>query len=225
MDFALLTLAFGAGVAIFFSPCGIALLPSYVSFLLSKKEEQAATKSAKVREGLKIGLIVSLGIITVFFVLGIVVGLVGNFLAPYAFWFGTIIGALLIILGVFMLFGKSLHIPRLQIKTDAVPSLKTYYIFGIGYALGGISCTLGVFLFVVGTALSAGSFGQALVTFISFTAGSVLLMIIVTTVAATAKSFVSAWIARYVRYVNLVSAIIIMVGGAYLIWFNARAFL
>lgn len=225
MNIALLTLAFAAGVSVFFSPCGVALLPSYVAFLLSKKEGENPSKATRVLEGLKIGLTVSLGIITVFIGLGVLVSLAGNVLAPYAFWFGTVTGLLLIVLGVFMLAGKGVHIPRLQIKTGNRSSLKTYYLFGLGYALGGIACTLGVFLFVVGTALSAGSFAEALASFISFTAGSVTLMVTVTVLAAVVKSLVSRWLTRYVRPVHVIGALIVIVGGLYLILFNARAFI
>lgn len=224
VNIALLTLAFGAGVSVFFSPCGVALLPSYIAFLLSKKESADASKLTRALEGLRIGLVVSLGIITVFVGLGVLISLAGNILAPYAFWFGTITGFLLIVLGIFMLAGKGIHTPRLQIKTDNQPSLKTYYLFGLGYALGGIACTLGVFLFVVGTALSAGSFGEALASFISFTAGAVVLMVAVTVLAAVAKSLVSRWLTRYVRPVQVIGALIVIVGGIYLILFNARAF-
>lgn len=225
INIALLILAFGAGVSVFFSPCGIALLPSYIAFLIAKKESKDWSKGARALEGLKIGLIVSFGIITVFLGLGILISLVGNILAPYAFWFGTITGALLIILGIFMLAGKSLNIPQFRIKTDNSPSLKTYYLFGLVYALGGIACTLGVFLFVVSAALSIGSFGGALINFISFTAGSVILMVSITVLSAVAKSLVSRWLIRYIRPVQIIAALIVIVGGSYLIFFNLRAFI
>lgn len=225
MDIALLALAFSAGVAIFFSPCGVALLPSYVAYLLSKQSSGQLTKLVQAFGGFKIGLVVSAGIITVFIGLGAVVALFGNILAPYAFWFGTGTGVLLILLGIFMLAGKSLHIPQLQIKTGSAPALKTYYVFGLGYALGGIACTLGVFLFVVSAALSSGSFPAALLTFVSFTAGSVLFMVAVSTASAIARALVARWLTQYVKPIQILSALIIVAGGGYLIWFNARAFL
>lgn len=225
MNIALLTIAFGAGISVFFSPCGVALLPSYIALLLSKKETHNQSKLRRAWQGFKIGFVVSLGIVTVFLGLGILISFVGNILAPYAFWFGTITGILLIILGVFMLAGKSLHLAGLKVRLSEKLSFKTYYIFGIVYAFGGIACTLGVFLFVVGTALSSGDFLTAFLTFLSFTAGAVILMVSVTVLSAITKTLANRWIARYLRPVQIISSLIVIIGGLYLIGFNMRAFL
>jgi len=226
MEIALFVFAFSAGVAIFFSPCSVALLPSYISFLLVKEEDAALGKMRLALAGLKIGLVVSLGIVTIFLGLGLLVALLGNVLAPFAVWFGTTIGILLVIMGIFMLLGK--HIPgfsRLHINNNHKASLKTFYIFGLGYAIGGIACSLGIFLFVVGTALASGSFQSALSSFIAFALGTVVLMILVTTASAVAKSFMHNLLIKYIKPVQIFSAIIIIGGGLYLIWFNLQAFI
>ena len=224
MNIVVVLLSAGAGVAIFFSPCGVALLPSYISLILAKKE-RSKRPLIKAIEGLKIGFVASLGMLTVFTVLGIAVNVFGNFLSPYAFWFGTITGAGLILLGIFMVFGKFIHLPMVRLKTNFNPSFKSFFIFGAGYALGGIACTFPAFLLVVFASLGSGTFMGGLINFIAFSLAAMLLMILVTTLSAVAKSLVLGWLNRYMEIIQLVSALIIIVGGAYLIWFNMKAFI
>ena len=67
--------------------------------------------------------------ISIFLVLGIIVSLFGNFLAPYAFWFGSIAGIFLIILGLLMLAGKNVHIiPKINVKTESKSPIKTFFL-------------------------------------------------------------------------------------------------
>jgi len=44
-------------------------------------------------------------------------------------------------------------------------------------------------------------------------------------VTAVAKSLVSRWIMNYVRPIQIIGALIVIIGGLYLIVFNARAFI
>jgi len=219
---AALSLSFFAGIAIFFSPCGIALLPAYISFLLDQKEEET-NKIKRAVAGLKIGAIVSLGILTVFITVGVLISFLGNFLAPYAFWLGTITGAALIILGIFMLIGKGLTI-NLPHNFKAQSNVGKFYIFGMGYAIGGISCTLPAFLLVVFNALGSGSFLGGFVNFLAFSLGTVLLMLAVTTATAISKSFIERWIVSKMTMISKLASLVIIGAGAYLIYFNFLAF-
>lgn len=223
IDYALVSLSFFAGIGIFFSPCGVALLPAYVGFLFGQREE-GKSKLKRVLKGLKIGGVVSAGILTVFLSAGILISMFGNFLAPYAFWFGTGTGIALIILGIFMLLGKVVLID-LKHRLPAGNNAVMFYIFGTGYAIGGIGCTLPAFLLVAFAALSGGSFTGGIINFFAFSLGTISLMLGVTTATAVSKSFVEKWIVSKMILVHKLSAVVVLAAGAYLIWFNIRAFI
>lgn len=222
IDYTIISLSFLAGIGIFFSPCGVALLPAYIGFLLGQHEEE--NKARRAIKGLRIGFIVSLGILTVFIAAGVLISIFGNFLAPYAFWFGTGTGIALIILGIFMFFGKVLSV-NVKHGLPAGSRLTGFYLFGAGYALGGIGCTLPAFLLVAFASLSGGSFAGGIVNFLAFSLGTILLMLFVTTASAVSKSFVEKWIASKMGLIYKLSAVIVIAAGVYLIWFNIRAFI
>jgi len=222
IDSTVVSLSFFAGIAMFFNPCGIALLPAYISFLLGQKEEDASKIKRAIR-GFQIGAVVSAGILSVFVGTGVLISLLGNFLAPYAFWLGTITGLALIVLGVLMFAGKAFTI-NLPHNFKAKSSLGKFYVFGVGYAIGGISCTLPVFLLVAFNALGGGSFIAGFVNFLAFSLGTVLLMLAVTTMTAISKSFVERWIVSRMTVIYKLSSLVIIGAGIYLIYFNFRAF-
>ncbi len=218
----ILSFSFLAGLAMFFNPCGIALLPAYVSFLLGQKEADQK-KLTRAFRGFKIGVVVSSGILSVFLTAGVLISLFGNFLAPYAFWFGTLTGAALIVLGITMLIGKtiSITIPH-NFKTR--DGYAKFYVFGIVYAIGGIGCTLPIFLLVVFTALGGGSFLGGIANFLAFSSGTILLMLVVTTATAISKTFIERWIVSRMKIIYKLSSLVIIGAGVYLIYFNFKAF-
>ena len=220
MDFALLSLAFTSGVLIFFTPCGVALLPAYVTYIIGGEEAQKMSTRQKAWAGFKVGLVVSAGIVTVFVLAGAVVAAFGNVLAPYAKGIAITVGALLVVLGILMLLGKSISvsIPH-SLKADKKTTGR-FFLFGVGYALGGIGCTLPAFLFIVFSGLSSGSWQAALLIFLAFSAGTVLLMLGVTTISAVSAQLVSRWISHYMRIINRVAGAVIVVAGLYLILFQ-----
>lgn len=223
MNTAVLSLSFLAGVAVFFSPCGVALLPAYISHLLAQNDEQSTIKT-RWRQGLKIGLIVSLGIMSVFLVAGTLVSLLGNVITPFAPWIAGVTGLILVVLGIFMLAGKmpTFEIPH-SFTTERKGFLR-FFLYGVGYALGGISCTLPAFLLVVFTSLGSGSFIGGLMNFLFFTLGTILLMVAVTVLTSVSQQLVTRWLNRSKKLIFRFSAIVIIGAGVYLVYFQFRAF-
>lgn len=223
MDIAILSLAFGSGIATFFSPCSVALLPAYVSYTIRKNEELDTKAANTVVLGARFGILASLGILTVVASFGLVFSLIGNFLAPYAAWIGIITGAFLILLGLYLLSGRYVSFPLAHtIKSNN--SLGGQYLFGVAYALGSLACTLPVFLLVISLALSFGSFALGVLTFSAYSLAIVGLMVGVALISTVSRQAVSSYLTRAVPIINKVSPIIIILAGAYLIYFQLRAF-
>jgi len=99
MNLEMMWIAFGAGVVTFFNPCGFALLPAYVSYYLSERNNPAVAgrRLKSSWKGLSLGLIVSAGFFTVFGALGLAFSLLGGsvmrLLGPNLPWVAATIGA------------------------------------------------------------------------------------------------------------------------------------
>jgi len=93
------------------------------------------------------------------------------------------------------------------------------FLFGIAYAVGSLSCTLPIFLVVVGTSLTGegllSSFGQ----FIGYGLGMGTIILIVTMGAALFRRAMVRWLRLMTPYIHRVSAMFLTGAGAYLIYY------
>jgi len=62
-------------------------------------------------------------------------------------------------------------------------ALRAAWLFGVGYGLSSLGCTLPVFLLVVGTTITAGGVGSATLVLASYVAGMTLVLLAVALVA------------------------------------------
>ena len=105
-------LAFGAGIVAAVNPCGFAMLPAYLSLYLGTKEDDFAKRSSVTRmlRALLVGGSVSFGFILLFGLAGIVISAGGNALLGAMPWVAIFIGAALILLGLWVLAGRSVYV-------------------------------------------------------------------------------------------------------------------
>jgi cytochrome c biogenesis protein CcdA len=93
------------------------------------------------------------------------------------------------------------------------------FLFGIAYAVGSLSCTLPVFLVVVGSALATQGFIASLGQFLAYALGMGLVLIAVTVGAAMFRGTVARWLRSAIPYVHRMSALFLLGAGAYLIYY------
>jgi cytochrome c biogenesis protein CcdA len=170
--------SFGAGMVSTVNPCGFSMLPAYLSLYLGGRHDGTASRHFILRGGkaLLIGTAVTLGFTVLFSFFGVILWAGGYILMQYLPWLGLFVGATLASLGLFLLAGKSIHtaLPaRLanRMGTPESQGFKTYFIFGIGYGMASLGCTLPVFLVVVGSAIKSQGFSNGLFQFFSYSLG------------------------------------------------------
>lgn len=137
-----------AGVLTFFSPCAYPLLPGYVGFYASQTDGGSTSLGGAVARGLVAGAgsLLTLG--------GLLVAAfwIGHATMANVVYFEPIVGAILVVLGLLVLFDRA---PSFTI---ALPkrrsSLLGFAIFGGGYALAAAGCVAPLFLGVVARAAS-----------------------------------------------------------------------
>ncbi len=216
--------AFGAGMVSAVNPCGFAMLPIYLSLYLGAGSEVFHNRSFAVRliKAVWIALMVTAGFGLLFGVVGALVSAGGNILMNYTPWVAVLVGLLLLLLGIGLLFGKTLSLPMLQNISSKIGdpreiSARGFFLFGLAFGGASLSCTLPVFLLVVGASLASGDFALGLFHFISYIMGMGSVILILTLGIALLKdSAVTGAFRRILPWVQKISALLLVVAGAYI---------
>lgn len=215
--------AFGAGMVASVNPCGFFMLPSYISYHLGTEDPDFYDASflSRLTKALLLGGVATLGFVLVFAIAGSVISAGGQWLIgvfPYA---GMVIGIGMALVGIWLLAtGRTLGIMAASRVTVARErNLRNVFLFGIAYAVGSLSCTLPIFLVVVGGSLASqglmASFGQ----FISYALGMGLILVAVTIGSALFQGSVARWLRQAIPYVHRASALFLVAAGAYLAYY------
>ncbi|MDP9487168.1 MAG: cytochrome c biogenesis protein CcdA, partial [Actinomycetota bacterium] len=146
-------LAFGAGVVAAVNPCGFAMLPAYLSLYLGAEEDDFGKHSfvARLLRALLVGAIVSSGFVLLFATAGLAISAGGSALLAAMPALGIVIGGALVLVGLWMLAGRTLYtgvFERLasRVGDPGAVSIKGFFLFGLAYGAASLSCTLPVFL-------------------------------------------------------------------------------
>jgi cytochrome c-type biogenesis protein len=235
------SLAFGAGVLSTLNPCGFALLPAFVSYTV---KQQVGVASDRPRSGWQhllrgglLGLPLTGGFLLVFLVAGSVLALGGHLLVHLFPWLAILVGAGLVLLGGWtLLTGRTLQMPGLGALTtklnratkdrqaEASPQvMRAAWIFGLGYGLSSLGCTLPVFLLVVGTTITAGGVADAGLVLASYAAGMALVLFMVALAATTLGDVLRAAIIPLLRWVQPVAALLLIAAGSSIVWYQVHA--
>jgi cytochrome c-type biogenesis protein len=214
--------AFALGMLALVNPCGFALLPAYLGYFLGTTDHgENQSRLVALNRAQVVGLSMSAGFLAVFGILGLaLVGAIASFV-DYLPWVTLVLGLGLAVMGVAMLFGFQplLSLPKLD-KGTGSRSLASMFVFGVSYALASLSCTIGIFLSAVGTSASGRSFGQRLGGFISYGIGMGLLATGLTLAVAFGQKGLVSELRRLLPWVNLISAVVLIIVGAYVAWYG-----
>jgi len=97
------------------------------------------------------------------------------------------------------------------------------FVFGIGYAVASLGCTLPVFLVVASLAMSAGNLLFAISQFVSYALGMGLVLTVVIVAATFFQSAVRRWIRSLLPHVHRLAAAFLIGAGVYLVDYWLRA--
>lgn len=212
--------AFGAGMVATVNPCGVLLVPSLVAYYLSRGEAVRLTGWQRAGKALLLGLMATLGFVTLFAIVGLVVGAGGGALAAAFPIGGLAIGIALAALGAWLaLTGRGLGIlaasqamGRVEISDNPV----SLVLFGVGYAICSLSCTLPIFLVVAGSALAAGGLIGAATQFVAYALGMGTVLTVVIVAAAFFQSAVARFVRALVPYVHRLAASFLLGAGIFI---------
>ena len=216
--------SFLQGVLAFLAPCAVALLPGYIFSFISRHPTSSGQLSARLGRGFKLALLSILGILLIYSIAGTMIVVAGQFLKDYMKWITIIMGIILIVLGILMLLGKnisfSFHIEKSNPKTEAIEA----FFFGIGYATGALGCLFPLFLIVATQAMAADTVWEGASYILAYFAGMSGMMIVTILMAIFAKDFLMKNLRKILPYMEKITAVLLIVAGAYVIYYQMALF-
>jgi len=213
------TFPFGVGLLAAFNPCGFAMLPTYLGFFLGT-EDASTSRLRAVLRGLGVGTMLTVGFVTVFASIGVLVAwfLNQSTVVDQVGWITIGIGAALIPLGVAILLGRPIRLPVLgQAQRASDRTMTSVFLFGVSYALVSLSCTLGLFLQAVSNTFTTDGVANGVGSFVAYGLGMGAVVLFLTVSLAWAKSQVATGMRRILPLVEPLSGIIVVLAGFYLI--------
>lgn len=218
--------AFGAGIAAAFNPCGFAMLPAYMGLYLGIHDERNTPSFAgQIGKALLIGGSVTAGFVLLFAAAGAVIGLgarsvVGSILP----WVGLGIGVLLTIAGAWLLSGGKLYTALAQQMSERFgnpgqTNARGYFIFGLSYGLASLSCTLPIFLAVIGTSFSTATIWTSFAQFVLYALGMGAVIIALTLLMAIFKGAVIGVMRRAMPYIQPIGTWLMLIAGTYIVFY------
>ena len=218
--------AFSAGMVSAVNPCGFTMLPAYLGLYLGtdNARTQPTSPVLQIGQALLIGLTVSAGFIVLFAIVGFSIGAGAQFVVDAFPWIGLVIGVLLIATGGWLLRGGSLYSAigervAARIGDPRQTSVSGYFLFGVSYGTASLSCTLPIFLTVIGGSLAINDFFPSMGQFILYGVGMGSVIVALTVSLALFKTAVSTAMRRAMTYVQPVSAALMLAAGAFIVYY------
>jgi len=219
--------AFAAGMASAVNPCGFAMLPAYLGLYLGGTEKGRGNPQPVWHLGraLLVGGAVTAGFVVLFGIAGLIIDLGARSLfVDILPWLGLLIGVALAVAGAWMLGGGQLYAAfasrvASHIGDPQEVSIRGYFMFGLSYGLASLSCTLPIFLAVVGTTLTVSNLLTSVGQFFLYALGMGTVIMVLTLGMAFFKGAVIGALRRAVPYIGPVGSWLMVVAGTYIVFY------
>lgn len=218
--------AFGAGLVSTVNPCGFAMLPAYLGLYVGSEDpgDGHASIVPRLARALLVAGTVTAGFVFLFGLAGVAIGAGARFLVGVFPWVGLAIGVTLVVAGALVLRGTKLYTGMAARAAGRMgdPSRigpRGYFVFGLSYGLASLSCTLPIFLAVVGNTLTVDGLVPSIAQFVLYGAGMGLMITLLTVAVALFKGAIIGRVRGALPYVQPVSAVLMVVAGAYIVFY------
>jgi len=214
--------AFSAGMVSSVNPCGFAMLPAYLGLYMGDSGNDGDERglASRLQRAVLVGSIVTAG----FVVVGVPIGLGVRSIVGAFPWVGLSIGVLLAITGTYILSGGNLYnsfAMRLSSRMGNANtnSIRSYFMFGLAYGTASLSCTLPIFLAVIGGTFTTGTFLDSLLQFLLYGLGMGTVILLLTLGMAIARGAMMGRLRNVLPYVGTISAMMLLVSGAFIVYY------
>ncbi len=218
-----LLLAFTTGMVVTVNPCGFAMLPAYLGFFLGAEtgaDDVTEPAARSVRRGLVVGACVTVGFVSAFGAVGLIVNLLSDQAYDVAPWLSVAIGVGLVLFGVSLLLGfqPNLRLPHLE-RGGRDTSLSSMTLFGVSYAVASVGCALPTF--VSYTSLNFGrGFVSGATYFLAYTLGFGLVLTSLSVALALGKHSLLTHLRRLLPFMNRIAGALLVATGVYVAYYG-----
>ena len=216
--------ALAAGMASAVNPCGFAMLPAYLGLYLGSNSKEELSPVRNVGRALKVGGAVSAGFILLFGVTGAVIGVSASFVSDILPWLGLIIGVGLVAVGAWMVGGGKLYTglaarAASRMGNPNEVSTKGYFMFGLSYGTASLSCTLPIFISVVGIGVAGFSAQTVVGNFFLYALGMGLVIMALTLGMAFFKGAMVNLMRKALPFIQPIASGFMVVAGTYIVFY------
>ncbi len=213
------------GVVAAFNPCAFALLPAYITLIVTGSAGSEVPRPVALRRAAGLGLAMTLGFLAVFTSFGLLFGAVSlslqGSILPYVSYVTVAIGVLLTGLGVVVVVRGEMSGPGFRLQLPA-PG-RTFWSqvgYGAAFAVASLSCTIGLFLAVVSQALVASNPLGTVLPFIIYGVGMGASVLTVTLLAVLVGSGVTTALRQRTTTIMRVGGVLMILAGLYVVVFG-----
>ncbi len=213
-------IAIMGGIAAFFSPCALPLLPSYISYRLGSDVKEKGPKDI-----ISIALKASSGMVLVFGIIGGILIIGGSAIIRYISNIELFIAISIIIIGLTMLLHLDLdmYITKLTTKIRSSLGLRkknmypTPFFYGIAYGSAASICAAPIFAAVIMSSWLRDGVSSSLLILLIFLLTMAIFMLLFIFLVVYLGSKLDNF-DNINKYIRPISAWILVIMGTYLLW-------
>ncbi|NVN49797.1 Mercury resistance probable Hg transport protein [Mycolicibacterium hippocampi] len=221
MDGGAVGFAMAAGLVAALNPCGFALLPGYLALVVAGEGGAPPGRLAAVGRALAATAMMATGFLVVFGSFALILAPFTAVIQQYLPVFTVVIGAVLVLLGAWMLSGRELTLVLPKARSGAPTArLGSMFGYGVAYAVASLSCTIGPFLAVTGSTFRTGSILDGVTAYLAYAAGMALLVGVLATAIALAAGPVTNWLRGATGHLNRIGGVLLLAAGAYVAYYG-----
>jgi len=213
--------SFVQGVLAFLAPCAVALLPGYIVAFISRDSQKKPGLVRRLYRGLKLALLSILGILIVYAIAGVLIIVAAQVLKDYMMWITIGMGAVLIVLGIFMVLGKDISFSiNMNNPTDRTEAVEAF-VFGIAYAIGALGCLFPLFLVVATQAMAAPTIWMGASYIGAYFVGISGMMITTILLSTFAKDMLMKYLRKILPHMVRITGGLLILAGTYVIYYQS----
>ncbi|RSM58538.1 cytochrome C biogenesis protein [Actinoplanes sp. ATCC 53533] len=176
---------------------------------------------AAVGRALRCTAALTVGYVAVFGVFGLVLAPLTGMLMPRLPWLTVVFGLGLLVLGGWLLAGRSLPTPGKGMRAPRLTgTAASMVLFGMAYAIASLGCAIGPFLAIVVSSLRAGSIVEGVALFISYAAGMGLVIGVTALAVALVRVSAVSRLRRAAAFVPRIGGAVLVIAGAYVAYYG-----
>ena len=218
-----IVLAIVAGGLSTINPCGFAMLPAFLGLYAGAREEQLPSGPTRLAQGVATGLLVAAGFLAVFAAVALPIIYGATQIVRAVPWAGIVLGISMIIFGIATAVGLHVRLSVVNpVKQGEERKPRAMFLFGMGYGIASLGCTLPVFLAVVGASLATGGAAEGLQVLIAYGFGMTVVLVVLAVAAAMLREGIARGMRRILPYMDRISGTMLILAGAYLTYYWGR---